>query len=962
MPNGYKITRSNYTIKKRHQLLSGGVIYERDFMTTTNLGGWDSGSIPYGENNFKFYYSEKGDAKKRPYRGDWLKNDCNKDAPEIWTANCVPSGGTSEKEQIKIKQNFNSLLDFAYYGSCAELVKSTIVKIIKEFPAEMYVVDGEYYGFSGEHLLINSFDIDLHSSVVPEGENEQRYFLTNYANYNIINEDEIIPISDVILYSGTPRDFACGIFNLDVITSGQTYHIWSKRYESGILSVSTDMPIGARIFPREEIIETFFLNLDDFSKVLLNLNTNPIYSAILDTPRETERGIETYQVTYTWPVENDWNLIIEGVDYHKYIDGLLSVAEFYDEYYTNNLWRMLTHDSIKAMDITFSNPEKDEDSSDYNVGASRLEGLMWAFGRQFDEIKRTIDNIKNSSRITYDGNNNLPDYFLSDALNLAGWEIYNIDANLSNTERTEPIFAGILNGFTASDANYAFLRNLRLNSRSILSKKGTRQGIEEILSLFGLMSYDTWEKLKNESGETYDYVLNEYVGEVSGVNYDVIAIESGQTEDLTPLEKANMSKLSISTDTPDGQESDTTEGAPFLKKYVLTDNGIFKYLIPWFEKGKNYDGDLYYQQNGGWGSHEIAVTGMSWDTIGGENGGKYYGVGYDETVKYIILVDKVSDLRSIPKDRLYNGVFAYVSNLDEPFNNIVYTDHYFVLKDKEQQYYIGRENGWYNIADGAIEEGTPEGKKIYYIEHIVENFLANNPHVGFGHYDFGEEYIEYMENPLKYSIDMDLRSNVRMFYDSAYDCDGNLIFTGNTFEIDGAVRDNQKCWYFEPLSTGSNILRKLEKVDSFNYEDAGECDFSMDSQKSGSSFGSDVQLFDFLAQGRTNKADEISCDSVVNTKRMSITFRTKKIYYEDFCKFLNETVMPYLRQMLPSDVIFEYDVVQYDVDNAEIDRTSGNIVVKDIDTFISEETENNDDILVDYPTDRGLDVIPIQEN
>ena len=42
MGRRYKISHSNYTVKKRHQLLSDGVVYERDFMTTTNLGGWDA--------------------------------------------------------------------------------------------------------------------------------------------------------------------------------------------------------------------------------------------------------------------------------------------------------------------------------------------------------------------------------------------------------------------------------------------------------------------------------------------------------------------------------------------------------------------------------------------------------------------------------------------------------------------------------------------------------------------------------------------------------------------------------------------------------------------------------------------------------------------------------------------------------------------------------------------------------
>lgn len=946
MPKGYKITRSNYTLKKRHQTVSGGVVYERDFMVTTNLGGWSSGSIPYGENNFKFYYNEQGDAKKRPYNGDWLKNDCNETNPEIWTANCVPSSGTSEKEQIKIKQNYNSMLDFAYYGSCVELVKSTITKIIKEFPAEMYTTDGDYYGFEGDVILINNFDIDLKSKNVPEGENEMRYFLVSYYNYSVIIGEKKYGISSVSI-SGTTKDIVCDTYNIEItLDSGETYNIWSKRYQSGFVIKTTNLPSGARIFPSDESINNFFNNkLDDFGKVLLNLNTNPIYTAVLDTPRETERGIESYRVTYTWPTENNWNILVEGGDFRTYIDGLLSIAELYDEYYTNNLWRMLTHDSIKAMDIAFSNPEKDEDQDDYNEGTTRLEGIFWAIGRQFDDIKRAIDNIKNSSRITYDGNNNLPDYFLSDTLNLAGWEIYNIDTYLSKYDKTEAIFKGILNGFTANDANNIFLRNLRLNSRNILSKKGTREGIEEILGLFGMVSYDKWKKL---SGETYDYKIDEYVGIVTN-SYDVVVSLSGESgtneEVMTSLETANMQKLSVETDTPEGQEMDTTVGIPCSVKYVLTTEGEYKYIVPWFDKKKDYDGNLYYQARGGWGYHEIPVTGMTWTSMS----------GYDETVKYIILVSKVSDLRNVPSDRLYDGIIAYVDNIIDEENNIEYQSHYFVLQNKEYYYYIEKEGGWYNITEGAVREGTPEGRQIYYVEHIVEDFLANNPHVGYGGYDFGQEYIDYLETPLKYCFDKE-DNDEEMFYESAYDCNGNLIFSGKTFDINGNVSDNMKCWYFEPAGSDLNEVKLLEKDSgSTTYHCVDTNDFSISSQKSGATFDSDIYAFDFLSQEKSDTADELTCDSIINTKRMSIVFNTKKEFYDEFCKFLSTTVLPYLRQMLPSDVIFSYKVVQYDVADATVDRTTGNIRLKGVDSITSSsEEEENDDIIINYPSDRNI--------
>ena len=97
-------------------------------------------------------------------------------------------------------------------------------------------------------------------------------------------------------------------------------------------------------------------------------------------------------------------------DYNIYLENLLTIARFYDEHYTNNLWENIVHEAIKNMDINFSNPSKDEDITDYRIGIDNIHGLMLAYARQFDDIKLSIENIKSSNTVSYDGNNNIPDY------------------------------------------------------------------------------------------------------------------------------------------------------------------------------------------------------------------------------------------------------------------------------------------------------------------------------------------------------------------------------------------------------------------------------------------------------------------------------------------------------------------------------------------------------------------------
>lgn len=138
----YIVTHSNYTVKKTHKKLDGNkTIYERDYTVLTNNGGWDSGTIAYGTPTFKMVnFIKPNEAKKHRY-GNWLKqNVCvdNKQNGEIWTLECVPNNNKPlDESKIEINANSNSLLDFAYYGSCSELIKTTINHIIETFPGEI---------------------------------------------------------------------------------------------------------------------------------------------------------------------------------------------------------------------------------------------------------------------------------------------------------------------------------------------------------------------------------------------------------------------------------------------------------------------------------------------------------------------------------------------------------------------------------------------------------------------------------------------------------------------------------------------------------------------------------------------------------------------------------------------------------------------------------------------------------
>ena len=139
----YIITRSNYTLKKKHkQLGNDSTIYERDFMVTNNGQTWSGDGSPYGTSSFKMVNNPKNGGSYKYNNGGWLKTpkciDETHDYGDKWTLNCIPDKDSENSENnIHINPNNTSLLSFAYYGSTKDLIKNSINNIIENFPAEI---------------------------------------------------------------------------------------------------------------------------------------------------------------------------------------------------------------------------------------------------------------------------------------------------------------------------------------------------------------------------------------------------------------------------------------------------------------------------------------------------------------------------------------------------------------------------------------------------------------------------------------------------------------------------------------------------------------------------------------------------------------------------------------------------------------------------------------------------------
>lgn len=843
----YIKSKSIYSIKNVHAKTKAGTIYENDYVTIIdNDDIYNDEMALFSESNFKYKINTTENNKKRHIRSEFIKPNEN---TEYWTKDDIKDHITSDESQIVLKTNYNSLKDFAYYGSAVELIKSTITDIILRFPGGLYyyeknlapeiTYDGKLY-----LLISNECQIDCWSKAENLNDsikNPLRVLSTSYSEYkdskgNILTEPKIV-------LSGSCLNSIVG----EVEIGGKKFQIYNDSNNNFNLIVLKsnvkEEEYGTMIIePKKEYFDNFWNNLDDFERVVLNKDSIPLYTAVFETPFQDETGFYYNSKKYTWPtVGNSKTPDLTTSKFKGYLTNLLSLAEFHDEYDSDNIWRMMTHESIKNLDWTFNNEDNEFD----DIDNSRIKSLIHIQGRIYDDVKRYIDNIKYTNSLSYDQKNNTPDYFLSDIIENDGWENKNSTPFNENTNVPIKIKNAILenSGKTSSYVNTEFLRRLSLSSNYIQSMKGTRKGINAILGMFGY-----------KEGENYE--IHEQIAKCSKfLSYDDTVCLRAEFEYLNSDENTN-----------------------FMKGYPVAiidsnDSNDTYYLIPWFDKDEKYDYNFYFQPKGGWRKVKsisinnglTSYTSISGDTL------------YSETEPYLLFFNTLDDLISIPNNKLFDDMICYVSDIsgkEKKYvlgnNEKIDDSHYFILRNKSLSTKLGYVKefcdicpdncyGWYQIKENEYNgkgELTPEGNKVLYLETITANYKSNNPHTGKGNYDFGKEYLE------KYS---------KLFKEALEDgkCDG----------------------------LSSSIKTKIENVGF------GEIKSDIDDEKCKVVMTTDNIIF--VGNDKLELQDEDDSFKTINIKNLSIKFNTPNGKTNEFKKYVTETVLPYLEQMIPSTTIYE---------------------------------------------------------
>ena len=550
--------------------------------------------------------------------------------------------------------------------------------------------------------------------------------------------------------------------------------------------------LGCHIRPKEEYIDDYYESLDTFEYVLINPNTTPIHTAHFNVINEDEYGYTTNNEFITFPTgRGGHNLATDGPAYGLYMNHLMEIGEFYDERFSDNIWRSMTHEAIKNLDWSQTKNDDELKNKGYEDGFGKMEKTIRVMGRYFDAVRVYVDSLKESNTINYGDGSKLPDYFMSDKLEEYGWDVIQIQpysltiyssydknpypydepkiadekrnkvtVNINNqdydyqlirkfyvdnsSEKIMPYSPVDENGedrtsipsydcahneidwedrdvavnpetglfareikkyssnkkYTYPEINTEFQKRLVLNSKNICKKKGTIHGIESILAMFGFRSKSFAEK-------TQDLIYKTPERKIAVLDYDydikesVIVIDKPIIDEKDYVSGADYLYDNINTlkdiiyESEDFANGIMTpyEGLPVI--YYEDEEKKQRCLYPNFDSSEVYDGNPYYQMNGGWMQKKPFTFDVDNDIVLSTEKQRVF----TETSKDVKTVANIEELIDIPYYELSNGDIIRVKDT----------------------------TGLYVIIDGVVYELTvddSESVKRYYFSITVDGSIA----------------------------------------------------------------------------------------------------------------------------------------------------------------------------------------------------------------------------------------------
>lgn len=470
-------SQTKYSERSKHQVANRSVIFENDLTTMDTLLSPISSSVPvYTGGEMVVSKTTEQNFKRNYKKAEWLANGVDGDE---WTGDVVKSVGIpdsdSNSETQNLKKDYNKLQEFAYYGSCTELMRTSLNNIISKFPGEIYAdmsVNGDgqiekrtiiddngvpYGGIGPEGLYhdaycLNPFGVDIFTEIVNGPSTIGSFANGGFRNYEVITKSGytwkvgfwkvdnrtdkkcLLP-GDIVCSVTIGRDE--NLLGISTMSINVDFEIGLERTEAEFMTFlviklkngyglfTTDKYLGWHVRPSREYLDMFYSGLTAFERQLINRYSTPRYKTTFEVIIDGDNGLEKELRSFIFPTdEGGYNLDVMSSRYMRYAGQLASLGDIYDEYYSDNLYRNMAHTSVKNMD--WSKTDGDDDTNEYTEGADKLKKVFRVVGRCFDEIKGYIDGVENVHVVSYNDKTGTSNYNLSDELELDGWDVVSV--------------------------------------------------------------------------------------------------------------------------------------------------------------------------------------------------------------------------------------------------------------------------------------------------------------------------------------------------------------------------------------------------------------------------------------------------------------------------------------------------------------------------------------------------------
>lgn len=883
-------------------------------------------------------------------------------------------------------------------------------------------------------ILQNDFNIDLHHRTVTLGkyDNEFRFMSNSWSKYcikTIYGEEKVINfnISEWLGDKDCPR---CNEGQIVVNITFTTQRViedesklsnnvtYTKKYLIQGYSVNDNIVYvyvpnfndgnvqyneadAISIQPQQEYIDEYFLSLKGFKAQLLRQDTKAYYTNKFKTPVEYNFTWYYPEKTYVWP-SNDYCIDINSIAFTTFCDKLFDMGQKFDELWTDNIYRSMTHESIKNFDWTYSRQYYEGEEQDNIDGGERMQKILRVFGRVFDDVKYYIDTIKQMTNTTYDKIKNAPEALLSDAVYLKGVEVlstigtdYDIDEYIDSDFLKEKVTkddSWIGSPSTSMHKKWyqnknsediypdvcdnEIMRRFTISAKRLMQTKGTQHAIDMIMGFFGFgrnpLSPSANDDYFVEEEAYYTKKLIPYNECVDGSNDNSDVKGTDWTSsDVYPVDWANVKSSTKGEVITEVNSEKDQDDLPLLYMYTDDYSGIplrtvyighknTPYIVPYYDGDQLYDGDLVFQSKGGWGKFVSENDTYSLDDC----------FDYQETLSYLHVVGTIGELLAVNGFDLEKYDIYYVVNLSDytdydenpPFKEGEMTvSHYFTAIN---QYEPDKLYSWKNIVikptstDGELERvsedtfkeffgddeyadwfydtaalkkqgnvsepteeeqrGTYEYvfKHLKYLENIVSTNIGNNPHVGYGNYDDGSTYLEYMKKPFKYALDKSLipsidYRNIANLLDfgeitdnkvtekiqvmcETVNSDGDSILHSNE---NGDYNEEDEIWYINTkvVTITNNIESKYTLITKTLYGKYTETDADGNEKIKDITITDEDSLSDVIQKGGSIFIDE-----------EKTTYARLNVDYQNFyLTYFKGVILPYLMQVIPSTTILK---------------------------------------------------------